>query len=136
MNMISAIGAIGATPMNPADLASVADIDSRHNNTFGIGTNAARDTTAVDPTNLLSQVTGVGGTNDTFDNLVANAINALSETQNVSDRAAVGAAAGSGEVELHDVMVAQTEAALNIQLATTLRNGAVSAFNEILRTPL
>ena len=48
-----------------------------------------------------------------------------------------GAAGATGDLkDVHDYMIAANEASLATQMVVTLKNQAVSAFNEIMRMPV
>ncbi|MCK9518904.1 MAG: flagellar hook-basal body complex protein FliE [Dehalococcoidia bacterium] len=61
--------------------------------------------------------------------------NALSQLQGISDNAnsKVNAMASGEDVELHDVMLALEAESLAMSFATTLRNKAVEAYQEVFR---
>jgi flagellar hook-basal body complex protein FliE len=69
-----------------------------------------------------------------FGTLLANGIDSLEGLQNNSSNLAVQAATGDlGAIQ--DYTIASTEASTATQLAVTLRNQAVSAFNQIMNMP-
>jgi flagellar hook-basal body complex protein FliE len=89
--------------------------------------------TAMPTIGALTQVDGstnqgAGG----FGQQLMNGINALQRTQTTADDLAVSAATGD-LTDVHDYMIASTEAQLATQLTIAVRNKAVDAFNEIMR---
>ncbi len=80
-------------------------------------------------------VTGATGTPATggtdFGTLLSQGIDSLEATQNTASTLAVQAATGD-LTSIQDYTVAATEASVATQLAVTLRNQAVSAFNQIM----
>ena len=56
----------------------------------------------------------------------------LTDVQNKADDLAVKAATGD-LTDVHDYMIAATQAELTTELTVTLRNKALDAFNEIMR---
>jgi flagellar hook-basal body complex protein FliE len=83
--------------------------------------------TAVTPT---SGASATGGSN--FASALADGLENLQGLQNKSDDLAVKAATGT-LTDVHDYMIASTEASLATQLTTAVSNKAVAAFNEIMR---
>jgi flagellar hook-basal body complex protein FliE len=81
-------------------------------------------------------VTGTGSTAGTegtdFAAQLSKGLESLQGMQNKADDLAVQAATGS-LTDVHDYMIASTEAALATQLTVAVRNKAVEAFNEIMR---
>jgi flagellar hook-basal body complex protein FliE len=65
-----------------------------------------------------------------FSNVLGSAIDALGSTTANADTLAVQGATGQANVA--DVTVAAQEAQLSVQLATTTRDDAVTAFNSIM----
>ena len=63
---------------------------------------------------------------------VTNALNGVEKAQAKSDGLATKAATGDLS-DIHDYMIASTEASLATQLTTAVSNKAVAAFNEIMR---
>jgi flagellar hook-basal body complex protein FliE len=61
--------------------------------------------------------------------------NAIGQLQGISDNAnaKVNAMASGEDVELHDVMLALETESLAMSLATTVRNKAVEAYQEVFR---
>jgi len=89
--------------------------------------------TAISPvsgTGPAGGASAAGGTN--FAGELAKGLDSLQETQSKSDDLAVKAATGS-LTDVHDYMIASTEASLATQLTTAVSNKAVAAFNEIMR---
>jgi flagellar hook-basal body complex protein FliE len=62
----------------------------------------------------------------------ASALDNVQQLQNRSDDLAVKAADGS-LTDVHDYMIASTEASLATQLTVAVTNKAVAAFNDIMR---
>ena len=101
---IEALGAIGATlPVSP-----VADLPE-------VGATGA-----------------AGGSGGDFATKLAEGIQSLQDLQTKADGLAVKAADGT-LTDVHDYMIASTEASLATQLTVAVRNKAVEAFNEIMR---
>ncbi|HEX5096849.1 MAG TPA: flagellar hook-basal body complex protein FliE [Acidimicrobiia bacterium] len=67
-----------------------------------------------------------------FGNVVVNALESLNALQSKSDNLAVKAATGDLS-DVHDYMIASTEASLATEFTVAIRNRAVEAFNEIMR---
>ncbi len=82
------------------------------------------------------QVTGVGGTDPNagadFAAQLGAGLENLQGLQARADDLAVSAATGS-LTDVHDYMIASTQASLATQLTVAVRNKAVEAFNEIMR---
>jgi len=67
-----------------------------------------------------------------FGSVVVNALEGLQATQNNADNLAVKAATGDLN-DVHDYMIAASEASLATEFTVAVRNRAVEAFNEIMR---
>jgi flagellar hook-basal body complex protein FliE len=70
-----------------------------------------------------------------FGNVVADALQGLEALQDKADNLAVQAATGDLS-DVHDYMIAATEASLATEYTVAVRNRAVEAFNEIMRMPV
>jgi flagellar hook-basal body complex protein FliE len=93
--------------------------------TFGVGrVGGAADVTGTDATS------GTGGSD--FASALSGGLEKLQAAQSKSDDLAVKAATGS-LTDVHDYMIASTEASLATQLTVAVRNKALDAFNEIMR---
>jgi flagellar hook-basal body complex protein FliE len=103
---IPAIGAIAAPPVSPV---------TGPTGPAGLDTGAAR---------------GAGGSS--FATELGHGLQQLQQTQAKADDLAVKAATGD-LTDVHDYMIASTEASLATQLTVAVRNKAVEAFNEIMR---
>ena len=90
----------------------------------------------ISPVSGVSSVTPASGTSGSsganFASALASGLENLQGLQNKSDDLAVKAATGS-LTDVHDYMIASTEASLATQLTTAVSNKAVAAFNEIMR---
>jgi flagellar hook-basal body complex protein FliE len=84
----------------------------------------AQPTQATSPTTAANE----GG----FKDAVANAIDSVNATQNRADSLAVQASTGQLQ-DVHEYMIAATEANLATELTVAVRNKAIEAFNEIMR---
>ena len=70
-----------------------------------------------------------------FASVLASSLDQLQATQSTSDGLAVQAATGDLR-DVHDYMIAASEARMATEMAVTIKNKAVEAFNEILRMPV
>ena len=82
--------------------------------------------TAITPTSGTTGAGKAGGID------FASALDNVQQLQNKSNDLAVKAADGS-LTDVHDYMIASTEASLATQLTVAVTNKAVSAFNDIMR---
>ncbi|HVX54569.1 flagellar hook-basal body complex protein FliE [Nocardioides sp.] len=119
---IPAVQALSALPAMPA----MPSLD---------GTTSA--TGVTDPTGV-SGAAGVAGTASTqstsgaeFGNLLADGLDRLEGLQNDSSNLAVKAATGDLS-SIHDYTIAAAEASTATQLAVSLRNTGLQAFNQIM----
>jgi flagellar hook-basal body complex protein FliE len=87
-------------------------------------------------------VTGTAGTTGTqsgsgadFASVLASSIDGLQATQAKADSLAAQAATGDLK-DVHDYIIARTEASLATEMVVTFKNKAVEAFNEIMRMPV
>ena len=72
---------------------------------------------------------------DGFAAILASSFDKLQGTQKAADSLAAQAATGDLE-NVHDYMIASTEAKLATEMVVTIKNKAVEAFNEIMRMPV
>jgi flagellar hook-basal body complex protein FliE len=70
-----------------------------------------------------------------FADVMTRAVDGLQATQQRSESLATQAATGS-LTDIHDYLIASSEAALATQMTVAVRNKAVEAFNEIMRMPI
>jgi flagellar hook-basal body complex protein FliE len=71
-----------------------------------------------------------GASGDSFSNVLGNAIDSLDSSQQAATNLSLQAA--SGNASIADVTVASTDADLETQLVTAVRDKAVTAFNSIM----
>ena len=92
----------------------------------------------------MGAVTGVPGATtgtpaaqgaDGFAAVLASSFDKLQGAQKTADTLATQAATGDLK-DVHDYMIASTEAALATEMVVTIKNKAVDAFNEIMRMPV
>ena len=92
----------------------------------------------------MGAVTGVAGAQtgtpaaqgaDGFASILASSFDKLQGAQSTADNLAVQAATGDLK-DVHDYMIASSEARLATEMVVTIKNKAVEAFNEILRMPV
>lgn len=111
--------------MIPA-IPAIPSIDS------AISAGAAQATSAAGSTAGAGAATSAStGTADgSFSDLLGNAIDSLNASQQSATNLSLQAAAGNANIA--DVTVASTEADLETQLVTSVRDKAVDAFNSIM----
>jgi flagellar hook-basal body complex protein FliE len=76
--------------------------------------------------------TAASGSGTDFATKLGQGLEQLQGVQDKADELAVKAATGT-LTDVHDYMIASTEAALATQLTAAVRNKAIDAFNEIMR---
>jgi flagellar hook-basal body complex protein FliE len=86
----------------------------------------------VTPTLPTAPAAGAAGSGSGFAAKLSEGLDQLQRLHSTSDDLAVKAATGS-LTDVHDYMIASTQAALATQLTVAVRNKAVEAFNEIMR---
>lgn len=72
---------------------------------------------------------------DNFATTLGKGLQGVQDAQAKADQLAVKAATGQ-LTDVHDYMIASTQATLATELTVAVRNKAVEAFNEIMRMPL
>ena len=88
---------------------------------------------SVGTTTDTTATAGAGGTS--FANVLASSLDNLQGTQSKADGLAVQAATGNLK-DVSDYMIASNEASLATDTVVTLKNQAVSAFNQIMGMPV
>ena len=84
-------------------------------------------------TTSATAATGTGATSGTdFAQALQGGLQNVQDVQSKADDLAVKAATGDLS-DVHDYMIAATQAELTTELTVTLRNKALEAFNEIMR---
>ena len=79
-----------------------------------------------------TKVAGAESSTGSFGNIINSALQGVEKAQAKSDSMATKAATGDLN-DIHDYMIASTEASLATQLTVAVRNKAVEAFNDIMR---
>ena len=72
------------------------------------------------------------GANNDFTSMLSKGLESVQASQTNADNLAVQAATGQ-LTDVHDYIIAATEASLATQLTVAVRNKALDAFNEIMR---
>ena len=85
--------------------------------------------TALTPTVAPADAAGSAGASS-FSDVLGNALNSLDATQQTATNLSLQAATGNASIA--DVTVASTQADLETQLVTSVRDKAVTAFNSIM----
>ncbi len=93
-------------------------------------------TPAVGGTSSAAAATGPRPAQDSgFAAVLAASFDRLQGAQSAADELASQAATGDLR-DVHDYMIASTEARLATEMVVTVKNKAVEAFNEIMRMPV
>jgi flagellar hook-basal body complex protein FliE len=82
---------------------------------------------------LAPSTEGVAGAEKPFCNLVTKALDDLQSAQSDVDAKTIDFVSG-GETELHNLMIASEKVNLGFNLTLQLRNKALEAYQEIMRT--
>jgi flagellar hook-basal body complex protein FliE len=98
-----------------------------------LGVGAPNSITSVTNAGIPPLKPGEGG--DGFAKTLAAVFDQLQGAQNTSNQLATHAATG-GLKDVHDYMIASSEAGLATEMVVTIKNKAVEAFNEIMRMPV
>jgi flagellar hook-basal body complex protein FliE len=106
-----------------------------------LGSSASLGTTgtgAIDSTGLLGTSavdSAAAARSANFGDLLTNGLQNLENLDLTAQNKAIAAATGDA-TDVHDYVIAATEAQTATELTTTLRNKALDSFNEIMRMPL
>ena len=98
-----------------------------------VGIGAVGSATSITNAGIPALKTGEGG--DGFAATLAAVFDQLQGAQNTSNQLATQAATGDLK-DVHDYMIASTEAGLATEMVVTVKNKAVEAFNDIMRMPV
>ena len=90
---------------------------------------------AIPPGDSVTAAAGVNNGSPSFGTSLSKVLDGLAATQTKADNLAVQAAAGD-LTNVHDYMIAATEASLATELTVAVRNKAVEAFNSIMHMPV
>src|SRR5690606_25956489 len=71
-----------------------------------------------------------------FADMLGQAVNKVSETQNTASQLANAFEMGQGGVDLTDVMVASQKSSVSFQAMTQVRNKLVQAYQDIMQMPV
>jgi flagellar hook-basal body complex protein FliE len=86
---------------------------------------------AIPPGDAIASTAGAAGGSQSFGQTLTKALDGLQGTQAKADNLAVQAATGD-LTNVHDYMIAATEASLATEMTVAVRNKAVEAFNQIM----
>ncbi len=92
----------------------------------------------INPTPATAQLkplTAAEGAGGNFADMVSGALETVNASQGKADGMAQQAATGQLK-DVHEYMIAATEASLSTELTVAVRNRAVEAFNDIMRMTL
>jgi flagellar hook-basal body complex protein FliE len=96
-----------------------------------IGWTGAGAPGAIPAGDIATTAAGAANGSQGFGQALTKALDGLQGAQAKADHLAVGAATGD-LTNVHDYMIAATEASLATQLTVAVRNKAVEAFNQIM----
>jgi flagellar hook-basal body complex protein FliE len=114
-----------------APISGLAGITASPFGVAGVGASTGiTGTTSIGATGTTSSTSG-----SDFASMLASSLDNLQATQSNADSLATQAATGDLQ-DVHDYMIASNEASLATQMVVTIKNQAVSAFNEIMRMPV
>ena len=100
---------------------------------FGIAGVGA--STGITGTTSIGATGTTGSSGSDFASVLASSLDNVQSAQTNADQLATQAATGDLK-DVHDYMIASTEAALATEMVVTIKNKAVEAFNEIMRMPV
>lgn len=101
--------------------------------TGSLGGLDAAGSTGMLGTSAVDQAAAVRSAN--FGDMLSNGLQKLENLDMTAQNKAIAAATGD-LTDVHDYVIAATEAQTATELTTTLRNKALDSFNEIMRMPL
>ncbi|MBA1277356.1 MULTISPECIES: flagellar hook-basal body complex protein FliE [Pseudomonadaceae] len=71
-----------------------------------------------------------------FSDMLGQAVNKVSETQQASSQLATAFEMGQGGIDLTEVMIASQKASVSMQAMTQVRNKLVQAYQDIMQMPV
>lgn len=83
----------------------------------------------------FGRVSNLEGTNATssFKDVLTNMVSNVNEQMNKPDDLLAKAASGTGEVDVHDVMVAMSQAEITLTVATNAVSKVIQAYDKIVQ---
>jgi flagellar hook-basal body complex protein FliE len=108
-------------------------LGSTSTSSLGTTGTGAIDSTGLLGTSAVDQAAAARSSN--FGDLLTNGLQNLENLDLTAQNKAIQAATGDA-TDVHDYVIAATEAQTATELTTTLRNKALDSFNEIMRMPL
>jgi flagellar hook-basal body complex protein FliE len=122
-----AIGAIGNSGAGAVNLSHLAEL-YRQQVTAGIG-----DDSSAAATTAPGRAAATRGAD--FASAIGDGLKQVEALDQTASTKAIQAATGD-LTDVHDYVIAATQAQTAVELTTTLRNKALDSFNEIMRMPL
>jgi flagellar hook-basal body complex protein FliE len=96
---------------------------------------AGAATSAAPATTSTAASSATAGTSSDFGSMLSHGLQGVQDAQTHADQLAVKASTGD-LTDVHDYMIASTQATLMTELTVAVRNKAVEAFNDIMRMPM
>ena len=122
---IAGVGGVGGV-----NLSQLADL---YRQQIGSGTGVGAG--ATEPVAPTAPLRAAEQRSSDFGNLVVDSLGKVESLDRTAQSKAIQAATGD-LTDVHDYVIAATEAQTATELTTTMRNKALEAFNEIMRMPL
>ena len=122
---IAGVGGVGGV-----NLSQLAEL---YRQQVGSGTGVGAGT--AEPVAPTAPVRAAEQRSSDFGNLVVDSLGKVESLDRTAQSKAIQAATGD-LTDVHDYVIAATEAQTATELTTTMRNKALEAFNEIMRMPL
>ena len=132
MTFIGGVGGVSgmsASGVGGVDISQLAEV-YRQQVLSGVGTDPATDATST-----VAGQSAASARSSSFGQMISDGLQHLDNLDQTAATKAVQAATGD-LTDVHDYVIAATQAQIATELTTTLRNKALDSFNEIMRMPL
>ena len=89
----------------------------------------------MQPQMAFGRISNLEGTNSTssFKDVMTNMVSNVNEQMNKPDDLLAKAASGTGDVDVHDVMIAMSQAELTLTVATNAVSKVIQAYDKIVQ---